>query len=374
MSGREAGVVYQFGDFALDAMAYELTRGGQRVHLARQPMEVLLLLASKAGELVPRADIGRCLWQEGVFVDQETGIHSVVLKIRRALGDASRTSTYIETVSGKGYRFTADVSRRARPAGDVHAGALPRREAPGVGRRHNLPAELTSFLGRRAELELLQQLLAASRLVTLVGAGGIGKTRLAVRLASAVVDTCVDGAWIADLSPLSAPDLVVQTLASSLGVRESSHRSIRDALMEYVRDRHLLLVIDTCEHLVDACAELTEALLRAAPHLRVVATSREALGVPGEVVYRVPSLSVPPETLGGLSIDSLASADATRLFIDRATAVDPTFSVTADNVLPIASVCRRLDGIPLAIELAAASESIESPPSVSAGTESEGTR
>ena len=231
MSGHDVRVVYQFGEFELDSTAYELTRRGQRVHLARQPMDVLLLLASKAGELVSRSEIGKCLWQDGVFVDQDTGIHSIVLKIRRALGDASRSSMFVATVPGKGYRFTAEVSRRIRHDADIQSDSSPPHESPALPRRHNLPAELTSFVGRRKELEELRQLVAASRLVTLVGAGGVGKTRLAVRVASALVDNFPDGAWMADLSPLSAPDLIAQTLASSVGVLESSHRSVCDALI-----------------------------------------------------------------------------------------------------------------------------------------------
>jgi predicted ATPase/DNA-binding winged helix-turn-helix (wHTH) protein len=366
MSGPEVRVVYQFGEFELDSTAYELTRRGQRVHLARQPMDVLLLLASKPGELISRSEIGKSLWQDGVFVDQDTGIHSIVLKIRRALGDASRSSMHIETVPGKGYRFTAEVSRRPRHDADTQADSSPPHESPALPRRHNLPAELTSFVGRRKELEELRQLLAASRLVTLVGAGGVGKTRLAVRVASALVDDFPDGAWMADLSPLSAPDLIAQTLASSVGVRESSHRSVCDALIEYLRERRLLLVVDTCEHLIDACAELAETLVRGAASVRIVATSREALGVPGEVVYRVPSLAVPAATIESLSIESLIASDATRLFIDRATAAEPAFSVTSDNVSSIASVCRRLDGIPLAIELAAARVAVLSPEQIEA--------
>jgi serine/threonine protein kinase len=172
----------------------------------------------------------------------------------------------------------------------VAAAGLPERP------RHNLPAELTGFVGRRKELAQLQSMLTSSRLVSLTGAGGAGKTRLAVRLAYDVIDQFPDGVWLVDLSPLTAPDLVVQTVATAVGVRESPQRSIRDALLENLRHRKLLLVLDNCEHLIDACAELAETLLRGVPELRIVVTSREALGVPGETVTRVPSLSLPEET------------------------------------------------------------------------------
>jgi non-specific serine/threonine protein kinase len=364
MSGHELRVVYRFGDFELDATTYELTCRGARVRLARQPMDVLLLLAGKAGELVSRDEIGRCLWPEGLFVDRDAGIHSIVLKIRRALGDAGRSPLYIETVAGKGYRFIKQVSRLRRH--DAGAVTEPPHESPHLARHHGLPAELTSFVGRRKELDELENLLAASRLLTLIGAGGVGKTRLAVRLATGLVDRFPHGVWMADLSPLSAPDLIAQTLASSVGVRETPHRPVRDALMEFLRDRRLLLVVDTCEHLIDACAELTEALLRAAPSLWIVATSREALGVPGEVVYRVPSLAVPAITAESVSSNSLIASDATQLFIDRASAADPAFSVGSDNAPAIANICRRLDGIPLAIELAGARVAVLSPEQIEA--------
>ena len=150
---------------------------------------------------------------------------------------------------------------------------------------------------------------------------------------------------------LSEPHLIAETIASVLGLRESPHRSARHALLDYLRDRQVLLVVDTCEHVVAACAELISTLLREAPQLRVVATSREALAVPGEVVYRVPSLAVPAESA---PLPDLIDADAVRLFVERATAIDSTFKLTAANAAAIVRICGRLDGIPLAIELAAA--------------------
>ncbi len=226
-------------------------------------------------------------------------------------------------------------------------------ERPPDTHRHNLPAELTSFVGRRKELAELPRVLASSRLLSLTGAGGAGKTRLAIRLASGLVNEFPGGVWLVDLAPLLAPDLVAQTVATAIGVREGPQRSVRDSLLEYLRDREVLLVLDNCEHLIDACAELAEALLRGAAALRIIATSREALGVPGETVCRVPSLSV-PEALPSLATDTVLEFEATRLFIERAAAIEPAFSVTPDNGAVIAEICRRLDGIPLAIELAAA--------------------
>ena len=171
--------------------------------------------------------------------------------------------------------------------------------------------------------------------------------------------------WLVDLAPLSVPDLVAQTIATVLGLREGPQRSARDVLLDTLRDRALLLVLDNCEHLIAACAELVEALLREAPGLRILATSREALGVSGETVCRVPSLSL-PEAMALVNVDALVDSEATQLFIERARAVDSAFAPTPDNSNSIARICRRLDGIPLAIELAAARVVVLSPEQIEA--------
>jgi non-specific serine/threonine protein kinase len=219
-------------------------------------------------------------------------------------------------------------------------------------------------VGRRKELRELPGILASTRLLSLTGAGGIGKTRLAVRLARDVVDRFSDGVWLVDLAPLSVPDLVAQTIATVLGVREGPHRSSRDTLFDTLRVRELLLVLDNCEHVIASCAELVEALLRVAPSLRVLATTREALGVSGETVCRLSSLSF-SESSASAPTDALGS-EAAQLFIERAVAVNPTFRPNAQSADAIAGICRRLDGIPLAIELAAARVVVLSPGQIEA--------
>ena len=208
-------------------------------------------------------------------------------------------------------------------------------------------------------------MLASSRVLSLTGAGGVGKTQLALKLARELLNDFADGVWLVDLAPLSVPDLVAQTIATVLGVRDGPQRSAGDALFDKLRDRQLLLVLDTCEHLIAACAELVEVLLREAPRLRILATSREALAVSGETVWRVPSLSL-PETLAPRPLDALANSDATLLFIERARSADPAFTPTLDNADILVSICRRLDGIPLAIELAAARVVVLSPEQIEA--------
>ena len=213
---------------------------------------------------------------------------------------------------------------------------------------NNLPAALSSFIGRQAELAAVEDLLARSRLVTLTGAGGSGKTRLALQVAADRVERHSDGVWLVDLAGLVEPDLVAQTVVSALRVPPQTGRPAIEALTHHLASRDLLIVLDNCEHVIAPAAELADAVLRAAADVRVIATSREPLNVPGEVVWRVPSLSIPHD--GADAEDS----EAVTLFVERATSVDPGFSLTPERAAVIVTIARRLDGLPLAIELAAA--------------------
>ena len=253
-----------------------------------------------------------------------------------------------------------DANRRYSSAGELLAElTLLRRAHEGTSvpardvARHNLPAQLTSFVGRQQESAEIRQMLGSTRLLTLTGAGGCGKTRLALHVASGLIDEFRDGVWLIDLSPLSEPDLVKNSLASVLRLQEGSERSLIEVISDYLRPRQMLLVLDNCEHLIAGCASLAEQLLRSAPSLRILATSREALGITGETVWRVPSLSV-PETGATPSPDALLEYEAPRLFVERAASVAPSLALTLANTPTILEICRRLDGIPLAIELAAA--------------------
>jgi predicted ATPase/class 3 adenylate cyclase/DNA-binding XRE family transcriptional regulator len=234
---------------------------------------------------------------------------------------------------------------------------------------HNLPVQLTSFVGRERELGDLRPMLQASHLLTLTGPGGTGKTRLALRLAAEELESFAAGVWLAELAPLADPTLVPHTVAATLGVRELPGRPILDVLRDFVRAKSLLLILDNCEHLIEACAQLAEALLRAAPGLRILATSREALGIAGETTYRVPSLPLPDGARPGqpCALDALTRNDCVRLFAERAAATHPAFHLTTTNTPAIAEIGRRLDGIPLAIELAAARTRILPPAQIAAG-------
>ncbi len=218
---------------------------------------------------------------------------------------------------------------------------------------NNLAQQLNSFIGRERETVEVKAMLSANRLVTLLGMGGIGKSRLSVQLGAEVMDDYPDGVWLIELAPLSDPQLVAQAVASVLGVKEEGGRPVIEALVKFVRDRELLIILDNCEHVVHACAELTKQLLQAGPQLKVLASSRDPLQIAGETAYHVPTLSAPgPNTK--VTLAELAQHEAVRLFIDRATAAQPAFRVTEKNAAAVADICHRLDGIPLAIELAAA--------------------
>jgi predicted ATPase/DNA-binding SARP family transcriptional activator/Tfp pilus assembly protein PilF len=231
--------------------------------------------------------------------------------------------------------------------------------------RHNLPAPLTSFIGREGEVAEVRTLVETCRLVTLTGAGGCGKTRLALEVATALLDERPDAVWFIDFAALADPDLVPHTVIAALGVPEEPGRPLVDLLVKYLRPRRLLLVLDNCEHLVAAAAQLVDRLLRACPGLRVLATSREVLGVPGEVPWRVPSLSAPdPNTLP--SPTELAGYESVRLFLERTGAARGERSLRAEDLEAVAQICARLDGIPLAIELAAARTAVLSPKQIAA--------
>ena len=219
----------------------------------------------------------------------------------------------------------------------------------------NLPLQLTSFIGRRAEISKITHLLSRenpARLVTLVGPGGIGKTRLTLQTVISLLPLYRDGIWFVDLTPISSPELVPQVIASIFGVTETLGQSIEENIVRYLHSKHALIVVDNCEHLIHSAAQLVEKILRSCVHIQVLATSRESLTIPGEVIFRIHPLLLPesPESMN----QNVIKYDSVQLFIERAHNVQPSFVVTDSNLPVIARICRRLDGMPLAIELAAA--------------------
>ncbi len=219
--------------------------------------------------------------------------------------------------------------------------------------RHNLPVQLSSFIGRGKEIAQVKELLEAHRLVTLTGSGGVGKTRLSIQVGMEVLERFADGAWLIDLAPLTNPHLVPQTTAVALGISEEAGHSILDSIAFFLRSRETLLILDNCEHLLKACGELTDALLRVCPHLKILVSSRVLLGVEGEAVFRVPSLSY-PEASQAVTLEYLPEYSAVRLLVDRARLSLPDYQITIQNAAALVRICQQLDGIPLALEMAAA--------------------
>ncbi|MBI1741930.1 tetratricopeptide repeat protein [Candidatus Acetothermia bacterium] len=275
------------------------------------------------------------------------------------LGKAAQV--YQECVKILRERCEAEPSPETRRLHDqILAGEISQREypAPALPARHNLPLPLTSFIGREREISEIKGLLSRVRSLTLSGIGGSGKTRLALRVAGELLDEYVDGVWLVDLSTLANPALVAQAVASALGVKEEPGRSLLDTLSESLKPKRFLLILDNCEHLIGACAPLAEVLLQRCSGLKILATSREALGFRGETIWQVPPLSVPDlrnlPAAGPDVVSALRQYESIQLFIERALTVLPSFAVTDQNVTLVAQVCRQLDGLPLAIELAAA--------------------
>jgi predicted ATPase len=219
--------------------------------------------------------------------------------------------------------------------------------------RNNLPTQLTTFIGRENEVEQVKKQLEKSHLVTLIGSGGVGKTRLSLQVATELLDKFPNGIWFVELAPITDPDLIPQIILTAADMQTQQGRSALDSLTDFLREKTSLLVLDNCEHLIEACAKLADMLLNAAPNLKILASSREALGVKGEQASHVPSLSI-PDLKHLPAAEGLSQYEAVRLFIDRAVLAQPHFTVTDENANAVAQICSRLDGIPLAIELAAA--------------------
>jgi class 3 adenylate cyclase len=217
---------------------------------------------------------------------------------------------------------------------------FPPLRTPKAARSHNLPAQLTNFVGRRSEMDEIRRRLRENRLVTLTGAGGAGKTRLAIEVAGQLTTEFDDGVRFVELAPISDPDLVPVALLRTLGLRDEPGRASVGTVTQFIGDREVLIVLDNCEQVLDAVAEMTTNLLSACPHLVLLTTSREPIGVSGEAIYRVPSLSL--------------DGEAIELFADRARRARPELAVNGDTASAVTEICRRLDGLPLAIELAAA--------------------
>ena len=324
---------YRFGPFELQPDNRRLLKDGVTISLRPRAFDLLAALVDRAGHLVTKDELLDQVWPK--MVVEEAALHVQVSALRKVLG-----ADAITTVSGRGYQFTLPVT-----TGDSQA---DRASKP----KHNLPYQLTSFVGREQEIAQLEELVTAHRLVTLTGAGGAGKTRLAIEVASRLTDAFPDGVWLVELAALSDPRLVPQAVAQALEVKEQPTRPAIETLSEHLALKKLLLVLDNVEHLLEGCVQFVDLVLRRSPHVAMLVTSRERLGISGDLTYRVPSLTV-PRSGDNVAPDALLAYEGVRLFVDRARLLRPDFSVTAENAASLASICYGLDGIPLAIELAA---------------------
>src|SRR6266850_1895911 len=328
----------EFPPFRLDTVNQCLWHGDglaeERILLAPKAFAVLRYLVEHPGRLVTQGELFEALWAK-TYVQPEV-LKSHIAAIRAVLGDDARKPLFIETMSRRGYRFIAPVTEgaSARPS-----------------RMTNLPEAVSELIGREAELRAVTALATEHRLVSLVGAGGIGKTRLGLEVARHLLPRFSDGVFIAELGPLSSPELVPATVASALGLTHVAGTVSPEGLAGAVRTKKLLLVIDNCEHVIEAAAAMAETLLRATPGVSLVATSREPLRVSGEYVYRVPPLDLPAE--GNQDLEDVLRYGAVRLFVSRAHAAEPRYVAEGLIAAATVAICRRLDGIPLAIELAA---------------------
>jgi predicted ATPase/DNA-binding winged helix-turn-helix (wHTH) protein len=336
-----------FGRFRVLPHRRELLADSRPIKLGGRAFDVLMALIEARGTVLGKGALMAHVWPNRVV--EEKNLHVQISALRTALG-AERE--LIRTVSGRGYQFTGET-RVLSGGPDEHGGAeLEAARSASALPPMNLPGPVSELIGRDEALREILSLSAAHRLVTLTGAGGIGKTRLALAAARRLLPKFADRVWVAELAPLADPDLVPAAIAAALGLEFPASAVSAELIANALSGKELLLVLDNCEHVIDAAAIMAESVLRANPAVHVIATSREPLKAEGEWIYSVPPLAVPAEDAE--DEDEPFRYGAVRLFVERARAAAPHFSPDRRFAALIAAICRRLDGIPLAIELAAA--------------------
>lgn len=338
---------HRYGRIEVRPAQRQLRVDGEVVAVGARAFDTLLALIERRDRVVGSDELFELVWP-GLVVE-ENNLRQQVSALRKLIGAEA-----IVTVPGRGYRFGLD--------GQGWDATTPKAASNGLNdtprdllqeRRHNLPLNLPTLIGREAELAAVTELLASTHLLTLVGSGGVGKTRFALEVAAAVAGRFKDGVWCVELAPVADPALVVPTVAAALDLHDEPGRPLLDTVLDYLRRRELLIVLDNCEHLVETCARLAERVLHASAGTCTLATSREALNVAGETAWRMPSLpAAAPDSAA--SPEDLLRYAATQLFVQRAIAAAPGFRLTAHNAAAVAGICHHLDGIPLALELAAA--------------------
>ena len=348
---RERLLIYSFSDCVLDTKRYVLRRDGEQCHIEPQVFQVLVHLVRRRGQVVSKDELFDKVWGRRFVSD--AALTSRIRAARKAIGDSGSQQALIRTVHGKGYEFIAPVVEM--PPNELalaRAAQTPAEPGPPEGSPSALPAPIQSLIGRAALLDDLRDAVGQSRLLTLTGLGGVGKTALAYQLARQLEPAFPDGACAVEFVTVTDNDAAIRALATALHIQSHQGISLDDTIVDVLRPRQTLLLLDNCEHLAEPLATLVDRILRAAPKVTVVATSREPLAVPSERLWPVEPL--PVSTAVDESLEELRRVPAIALFAERAAEADPEFLLDDTTATPVAEICRRLDGIPLAIELAAA--------------------
>jgi predicted ATPase/DNA-binding winged helix-turn-helix (wHTH) protein len=329
----------------IDLARRELRVLDSPVPMGRRAFEILEVLAQSAGKLVTKDDLIRRSWPGAIVTENRLQVHAMA--IRKALGPYRNL---LKTESGRGYRLLGDWTVQRHDAAQSSVGL--QRMPAGASPVTNFPATVARLIGRSMAVGRLRNLISAYRLVSLTGAGGIGKTALALKAARGVAGEFAEGGWLVELAPLSDPAVVLAAVASGLRLGVGPHGVTPDAITRAIGDKTLLLVLDNCEHLITAVASLAETLIAFCPHITIVATIREALRIQGEYVWRVPPLELP--TTGQPDAAEILRHSAVELFIAKAGEFGANIASNPNHARAIAAICRHLDGIPLGIEFAAA--------------------
>ena len=338
-----------FGRFRLDPVRYVLHEGDKPLRLGSRALEILILLAQRSGQVVSKNELLDRVWPKSVAQEATLRVH--IAALRKALGDAEHGTRYVENFSGRGYRFVAPVTRQCASSAPEPPPASPLQDVD-IPDTDRLPVLLTRMVGRERAVAALAARLPQQRLITVAGPGGVGKSVVAAAIAEKQSAVYEHGVRFVDLSGVTDSRDISATLAATLGLSDLAEDPM-PGILSSLKDKSMLIVFDNCEHVVEAVAALAEKILQRAPRIYLLATSREPLRAACEFVHRLPPLEVPAASSNLIRTEVLASP-AIQLFVERASAALDSFELTTEDLPAVVEICRRLEGNPLAIELAAA--------------------